>query len=566
MGGGVKRKRLATDQDVTEEMWEIARKREPIFHDLVTCDRNVVNFEVMLHDAATKLGVSRTTVYRFFLRYRDDPRVISLLPRRRGRAHGERFISPAVDEIIARHVKNRYLSKQGTTAAATIKDIRTDCDAEKLPLPDRKTVLRRIAAIDALERVAKREGRAKAAAMGAHPGGEPLVAAEPLEIVQIDHTLADIFVVEPETRLIIGRPYLTGVIDIHTRMACGLYVGFVAPSLTSVALCLTHAVMDKADWLTARGLEGSWPARGLPRVVHTDNASEFRSPHLARHLENYGTLMAFRDKGQPQHGGHVESLVRRLMAEVHNYPGTTYSNIDERGKSLPEKKACLTLRDLEYLISSYIIEYNHAFHTEIVTTPQVKWDTWVQETGGGRIRMPSDIREFYKDILPCERKKVRDHAIRMFNIKYWNSALIIYQNRQEYVDVHYDPRDISCVYVRGVSGLYIDVPYKNLKNPPLSLWEHRAVQAELRVQGRAAQDEAVIFAQVRARRQRIKEAMTSHKVGKRILKEISKGPSPERNEMVDRSQHPLVIEGAAVVIDVDDDTPLVLPTLKTEIL
>jgi putative transposase len=75
-----------------------------------------------------------------------------------------------------------------------------------------------------------------------------------LEVVQIDHSPVDVIVVDEVHRLPIGRPWPTLAIDVATRVVVGFYVSLEAPSSTSVALCLTQAVLPKEFWLKARTL------------------------------------------------------------------------------------------------------------------------------------------------------------------------------------------------------------------------------------------------------------------------------------------------------------------------
>ncbi|MFG6531383.1 MULTISPECIES: hypothetical protein [unclassified Sulfitobacter] len=118
--------------------------------------------------------------------------------------------------------------------------------------------------------MARREGRDKAERRYlATPG--MLVANDPHDIVQIDHTKVDVTVVDPVTRRPLGRPTLTVAIDVNTRMVLGFHLSLEPPSLLAVALCLTHAVIDKSHWLTARGISTDWPTRGIPHAIYVDN-------------------------------------------------------------------------------------------------------------------------------------------------------------------------------------------------------------------------------------------------------------------------------------------------------
>lgn len=68
----------------------------------------------------------------------------------------------------------------------------------------------------------------------------------PLEVVQIDHTLADIILVDQVERKPLARPWLTLAIDVTTRVVLGAYVSFDAPSVLSIGLCLDHCVRPKS--------------------------------------------------------------------------------------------------------------------------------------------------------------------------------------------------------------------------------------------------------------------------------------------------------------------------------
>ncbi|UKJ76696.1 integrase catalytic domain-containing protein [Azospirillum brasilense] len=64
---------------------------------------------------------------------------------------------------------------------------------------------------------------------------------------------------------------------------------------------------------------------------------------------------------------------------------------------------------------------------------------------------------------------------------------------------------LSKVFVRGVSGDYLEVPYRSLRRPAISTWELKVATRALRRQGRAGVDEAMIFEMVLARRKLVDE-------------------------------------------------------------
>jgi putative transposase len=60
-----------------------------------------------------------------------------------------------------------------------------------------------------------------------------------------------------------------------------------------------------------------------------------------------------------------------------------------------------------------------------------------------------------------------------------------------------DPRDISRIWALDPEGgAYLEVPYRTLSRPSISVWEQRAAVARLRERGRAQVNEAALFAMV----------------------------------------------------------------------
>jgi putative transposase len=156
-------------------------------------------------------------------------------------------------------------------------------------------------------------------------------ASRPLEIVQVDHTKADIFVVDEETRAPIGRPWLTLAMDVYSRMVTGFHLTMEAPSRLSTSLCLLHAIFDKSAWLREREIKDPWPVAGLAEALHVDNGADFRSRAFQRGCQDAGIAIKWRPPGEPHFGGHIERLIGTQMGALHLLPGSTFSNVAERG-------------------------------------------------------------------------------------------------------------------------------------------------------------------------------------------------------------------------------------------
>jgi putative transposase len=81
--------------------------------------------------------------------------------------------------------------------------------------------------------------------------------------------------------------------------------------------------------------------------------------------------------------------------------------------------------------------------------------------------------------------------------------------------VRYDPRDLSRIYLLGPDGTYYDLAYRDLRRPPISLWEHRLALKRLGEEGRALVDESAIFGAIEAMRAIADDAVRSSKRARR---------------------------------------------------
>jgi len=221
--------------------------------------------------------------------------------------------------------------------------------------------------------MARREGR-KAARDRFAPVTGSLEAARPLSIVQIDHTLVDVIIVDSITREPIQRPWLTLAIDVHSRCVPGFHLSLEPPCATSVALCIAHAVLPKEGSLGALGIDVSWPIYGLPQRLHLDNAREFRSEALRRGCEQYGIALDYRPVRTPHYGGHIERLIGTMMGKVHLLPGSTFSDVRAKGDLDPAKSAAMTLDELQrWLVHAIAGEYHNTVHRTIHRPPLAAW-------------------------------------------------------------------------------------------------------------------------------------------------------------------------------------------------
>jgi putative transposase len=72
--------------------------------------------------------------------------------------------------------------------------------------------------------------------------------------------------------------------------------------------------------------------------------------------------------------------------------------------------------------------------------------------------------------------------------------------------VKYDPRNLARVYLRDPDGRHWPVPYADLRQPPIALWELMDARKQLRQAANADPNERVLFASILQQRRLLKEA------------------------------------------------------------
>ena len=198
----------------TAEVWDRTAQRATVIGQLASLDRAGLD---RVDAAATLLALSRRQVYLLMQRWRAGEGLVSdLLPRRAGAPRGGGHLPPAVDDVIHEAIRTHYLSRQRHTVAAVQREVARLCRLRGLSTPSRGSLVRRIAQVDSVERVSRRQGADSARALQSAGGVVPPVRRL-LERVQIDHTVIDVIVVDERERQPVGRPYLSIGLDEASR-------------------------------------------------------------------------------------------------------------------------------------------------------------------------------------------------------------------------------------------------------------------------------------------------------------------------------------------------------------
>lgn len=314
------------------------------------------------------------------------------------------------------------------------------------------------------------------------------------QVWQCDHTKIDVLVVD-QSGEILGRPWLTLVVDTYSRCIMGLHLGFDAPSAQVVGLALRHGILPK-QYPAAYELQQVWDTYGLPQYLYTDSGKDFRSRHLEQVATELGIILCLRRK--PSDGGIVERPFGTLNHEFFStLPGYVSSRVEKRSPKA-ESEACITLVELERLLVRYIVDhYNQRIDARMGNQSRIgRWEA-------GRIAQLPLLGERELDMCLLRRDQrtvYRNGYIQFANLTYQGEHLAAYAG--ETVILRYDPRDITTVWIYQLQDskeVFVTRAHaQGLETEILGYAEAKAMSRRIRAAGQEVSQKSLLN-EVRAR-------------------------------------------------------------------
>ncbi len=426
--------------------------------------------KITVAQAAAELKVSPPRIYQLAKKFDESIGVISVLSAKKGRKVGSVASSDLMEGYIKQCIKKHFKGKKAS-ARKVYRELQQLCFDKSIEPPSFSTVRRRILSLSPFEKAKAVHGAEYARDTLGLKSGKTSVD-RPLQRVQIDHTLVDVFVIDEVTGKEPIRPWLTMVIDTYTRVILGFYLSLDAPSAIAIAASLTMACIPKTDYLKLIGVESvSYPFYGKPELVHVDNAAEFRSPKFVKALSMNNIKVEWRPIGKKHWGGIVERLIGTFMGMVHFLPGTTYSNTQQRKGTPADKDAALTFPRLLNWFTLQVEQYHNTEHNGLKRrSPANIWYESLKDDSG-RLRYPpiiNDVFKFRLSFMPEVSRSITSRGIQ-FNRQYYSSpALSVYVGRRK-VPIKYDPYRMKKIWAY-LDGEFVEATY-DITKPDMTLDE-----------------------------------------------------------------------------------------------
>lgn len=177
---------------VREAAWQKAVNREAVIRPIA--------FEKKLtapdrFAACRELGLKPTRFYQLLAQFRRKPVTSSLLDETPGPEKGRRLLSSEQEDAVTCAIQETYCRRERPTITAVHDHVRVICRQRDIPAPSWKAVKVRIDRSDQKNLAKTRKG-ASVARQQYKPVTDEYSVGHAMEVVQIDHTLVDLFVVD----------------------------------------------------------------------------------------------------------------------------------------------------------------------------------------------------------------------------------------------------------------------------------------------------------------------------------------------------------------------------------
>ena len=290
---------------------------------------------------------------------------------------------------------------------------------------------------------------------------------------EIDATIGDIYLVSRYNRAdIIGRPVIYFILDMFSRMVTGMYVGLEGPSWAGMMMAIANAASDKVKYCAEYGIditEDEWPCTGVPGAIRGDRG-ELESKAADTLVNALDVRVEIAPPSRADMKGIVEQHFNTINGTTVAYlPGHVKKDANERGARDYRLGAILDINQLtEILIRSVLYHNNHHLLEDYERTAEMIADGVapipIEMWNWGIANYSGAIKSFSEEtvklaLMPADTASVTAKGIRFKGLYYlcerataehWFETARAKGSWK--VDVSYDPRNMSTIYVRDTDA------------------------------------------------------------------------------------------------------------------
>ncbi|MFG2627913.1 Mu transposase C-terminal domain-containing protein [Streptomyces sp. NPDC048473] len=358
-----------------------------------------------------------------------------------------------------------------------------------------------------------------------------LAAARPGEVMEIDSTPLDVLVVHDDGT--VDRCELTGLVDLATRTLAAVVLRpstkavdaalLLARAMTpepvrpgwSDALRMSRSVLPYASLLPLDERLAKAAAKPVivPETVVSDRGKAYISDNFRNACRHLGISFQPAHPDTPTDKPHIERTLGSVSTMFAQYvAGYTGRSAEMRGKD-PAAQAAWSIHELQDLLQEWAVAVwqtrphdglRDPLMPDRPLSPNEKYTALVAAAGYVPVAL---AQEEYIQLMPRERRVIGPGGVRINNRTYDARALGPYRRQSSGAgpdgrlwEVHYDPYDISRVWVRNHrEDGWITATWRHLRTSPVPMGElifDRAHQILAEREQRRPDEEAVARAAV----------------------------------------------------------------------
>lgn len=400
---------------------------------------------------------------------------------------GNRNTKFAVEEIslMAKVVNEKYMTLERKTVPRVYEDMqiafrnanerRADEGKAKLKCPSLKTLYGFIGAMDKFRKLVARHGQ-KSAMKKMRAVKTGLQVSRPLERVEMDEWKIDILTILIKSGLLLffeekdleelglkdhhNRWWLVAAICCRTRVILGMVLT-ANPKSSAAIKCLKMVMSDKGTFADAVGALSPWSMFGTPEVLAVDNGSAFKSVAFTTACADAGIMKVATIAGDPAMRGRIESVFNTIgHSLMPRLTGQTFRNTLMRGDHPAEKRACLSLEDLAFVLVRWVIDiYHNQPHDGLGgRTPLAQWEADMKDGNYPLHSAPSQRQKRLAFGLSLKRI-VQKGGIRALNVNYHSGDLARWflKHGSQAVEIRWFDENLGVIEVL-LDGQWTEVP------------------------------------------------------------------------------------------------------------
>ncbi|HVB75254.1 MAG TPA: Mu transposase C-terminal domain-containing protein [Ktedonobacteraceae bacterium] len=404
--------------------------------------------------------------------------------------HREREIHPELQRLI----RKLYTQVMRPTIQAVYEDVRLKNLAKELSeregilvrTPTYKQVYAFLKSIEQEPQVVEARSGLKHPPRGrTSPQSYVLSIPFPAFICQVDEHTLDQLIVAADGTPITRRVHGAVLICVKTAAILGAVLSLDTLTEEDYMRLIKQALEPKDELVIRYGCKHSWPCTGKPAVIFHDRGKIFTSERATQVVVDRLKITTEQAPPfAPSAKGTVEALFTWTTRKFeHRLAGTTKSTPQDRGAydSVREaKKAGMTLDVLEELFTQAIVDgYMQEWNDLRRQTPVALWQESVREKGvlpwlGSR----DDLKLLLMKAQNRQNRETGRYAITENRIsflgRHYVGPGILDRLRGKEIDIYYDRRDITVIYLFLEGELVGEAYCTQYLNRRVSWWEARA--------------------------------------------------------------------------------------------